>query len=133
MDQPITGVAEIAGRSIVAIVFLQLPAAIGSNRLTRSDFLIQRIGRQAPAVRLFLEVMFTLVGALILVVLTWAAWPELKSAWDTSEFFGVQGIFTIPTWPFRGLLMVGSAMAALASFLLVKVQLSDRDFGGDVL
>lgn len=131
LDQPITGVAEIAGRSIVAIVFLQLPAAVASNRLTRSDFLIQMIGRRAPGVRRFMEITFTLIGAAIFAVLTWAAWPEFTSSWETREFFGVQGIFTIPTWPFRGLLMVGSATAVLASLLLIKIQVSDTSFGSD--
>lgn len=123
LDQPITGVAEIAGRSIVAIVFLQLPAAIATRRLTRSEFLISMIGRRFPWVRWLLEFAFTLIGLAVFVVLTWAAWPEFKDAWDFGEFFGVQGIFTIPTWPFRGLLILGSFMASVAALLLLKEQI----------
>jgi TRAP-type mannitol/chloroaromatic compound transport system permease small subunit len=124
LDQPITGVAEIAGRSVVAIVFLQLPAAVGATQLTRSDFLIQMIGRRAPNVRLFLEILFTLTGMAVFVALAWASWPEFQQSWETAEFFGVQGIFTIPTWPFRGLLILGSVMAALASLVVVKALMS---------
>ena len=42
LDMPITGVAEIAARGVVAIVFLQVPAAILQKRLTRADFLVRR-------------------------------------------------------------------------------------------
>lgn len=132
LDQPITGVAEIAGRSIVAIVFLQLPAAIANRHLTRSDFLILRIGRRFPWARWCLELAFTLISLAIFTVLTWAAWPEFKDAWAFGEFFGVQGIFTIPTWPFRGLLILGSFMAAVASVLLLKDQLMNPTFRSDV-
>lgn len=132
LDQPITGVAEIAGRSVVAIVFLQLPAAVGANQLTRSDFLIQMIGRRAPSVRLFLEVLFTLTGMAIFTTLAWASWPEFQQSWETAEFFGVQGIFTIPTWPFRGLLILGSVMSALASLVVVKALMSDTKLKGQM-
>ena len=125
-DQPITGVAEIAGRSVVAIVFLQLPSAIGANQLTRSDFLIQKIGRRAPTARLVLELFFTLTGMAVFMVLAWASWSEFQQSWVTAEFFGVQGIFTIPTWPFRGLLIVGSTMAAFASLVVLKTLISDH-------
>ena len=37
LNAPITGVAEIAGRSVVAIVFLQIAAAVMQGRLTRAD------------------------------------------------------------------------------------------------
>ena len=47
-NAPITGVAEIAGRSVVAIVFLQIASAVMQGRLTRADFLIRRIGRARP-------------------------------------------------------------------------------------
>lgn len=39
-DSPITGVAEIAARSVVAIVFLQIAAAVLAGRMTRADFLV---------------------------------------------------------------------------------------------
>src|SRR5690625_396444 len=119
LNQPITGVAEIAGRSVVAIVFLQLPAAVGANKLTRSDFLIGRIGRHHPKIRLFLEVLFTFTSSIVFLALTWASWPEFISSWETAEFFGVQGIFTIPTWPFRGLMLLGPFVASLASLVFL--------------
>ena len=46
LDRPITGVAEFSSRSVGAIVFLQLAAAVCSNRMTRSDFLLNFIGQR---------------------------------------------------------------------------------------
>ena len=113
-NAPITGVAEIAGRSVVAIVFLQLSAAVMQGRLTRADFLIRRIGRASPGTARLLDVMFALIGALVFALILWASWPNTVKAFETSEFFGVQGVFTIPTLPFRGITIAGSAVALLA-------------------
>ena len=46
---PIIGVAEIAARSVVAIVFLMLPAAALNGTLIRADFLQRGLNRLAPA------------------------------------------------------------------------------------
>ncbi|MHA6326647.1 TRAP transporter small permease subunit [Roseivivax sp. CAU 1753] len=115
LDAPITGVSEIAGRSVVAIVFLQVAAAILQKRLTRADFLIRRIERASPRSVSLIEAVFCLVGAVVFALILWASWPKFGSAWATSEFFGVQGVFTIPTWPFRGITVLGSAVASLAA------------------
>jgi len=119
LDRPITGVAEFAGRSVVAIVFLQLAAAIGSGRMTRSDFLISRVARRQPSLAKALEVLFALTGAFLFAALAVISWPELVAAWRGSEYFGVQGVYMIPLWPFRGLLVIGSALASVAYLVLL--------------
>jgi hypothetical protein len=43
-----------------------------------------------------------------------AAWPDTAGAWRTSEFFGVRGVWTLPTLPFRLIVVFGSAASALA-------------------
>lgn len=117
LDKPITGVAEFAARSVASIVFLQLAAAICSGRMTRSDFLLRLIGaRSLTAVRV-LEIGNALLGALLFVALAFIAWPEFTQAWSGNEFFGVQGVYTVPTWPFRALIVAGSAVAAAAYLL----------------
>ena len=113
-NAPITGVAEIAGRSVVAIVFLQIAAAVMQGRLTRADFLIRRIGRASPGAARLLDTLFALVGALVFALILWASWPNTVAAHATGEFFGVQGVFTIPTLPFRAITVLGSAVALLA-------------------
>lgn len=113
LNAPITGVSEIAARSVVAIVFLQVSHAILQGRLTRADFLIRRIGAGLPGARRGLEVIFTLVGAVVFALIVWASWGKTVNSWTTAEFFGVQGVFTIPTFPFRAITIVGSVLACL--------------------
>ena len=114
-NAPITGVAEIAGHSVVAIVFLQTAAAIMQGRLTRADFLFRRIADLSPRSGAALEGLFCLAGALVFGLVAWASWGKMIGAYTGSEFFGVQGVFTVPTWPFRAIIVGGSIAAALAA------------------
>ncbi len=115
LDAPITGVSEIAARAVVAIVFLQVAAAILQKRLTRADFLVRRIERASPRAVALLEAVFCLTGAIVFGLILWASWPKFAEAWATAEFFGVQGVWTIPTWPFRGITVLGAGVAVLAA------------------
>jgi TRAP-type C4-dicarboxylate transport system permease small subunit len=114
LNSPITGVAEIAGRAVVAIVFLQLPAAALAGRLTRSDLMARLLSGVAPGLSRRADALFALVGATVFAAIAWAAWPETLTAARTSEFFGVQGVFTVPTLPFWLVSLVGAAMTAAA-------------------
>lgn len=113
-DAPITGVAEFAARSVASIVFLQLAAAICSGRMTRSDFLLRIIGKRSPGTVKALEVINVIVGALLFFALAVISWPEFTEAMKIKEYFGVQGVFTVVTWPFRALIVLGSVTAAVA-------------------
>lgn len=113
-NSPITGVAEVAGRSVVAIVFLQLAAAVLYGRMTRADFLVRYLRDTAPHLARSIEVLFALVGALVCLAILYAAWPDTANAWRTNEYFGVRGVFTIPTLPFRAIIIGGAAITALA-------------------
>ncbi|MBP0484789.1 TRAP transporter small permease subunit [Sagittula salina] len=127
LDLPITGVSEIAARTVVAIVFLQVPAAILQRRLTRADFLIRRIERASPATVAGIEAICCLAGAVIFALVLWASWPKFTQSWSTAEFFGVQGVWTIPTWPFRGITVLGAAIAVLAA--LYRAGMESRSIG----
>ena len=118
-NQPITGVAEFAGRSVVGIVFLQLASAIGVGSMTRSDFMLRLIGDRAPRLVGGLDIVYSICGAALFAFLAWISIPELRSAWNGNEYFGVQGIYMIPLWPFRALIAVGSILAAVAYALWV--------------
>lgn len=114
-NAPITGVSEIAARTVVAIVFLQVAAAIQQKRLTRADFLVRRLENGSPRFVSLLEAFFALSGALVFALIFWASWPKMMDAWTGSEFFGVQGVFTIPTFPFRAITVLGAAVASLSA------------------
>lgn len=110
---PITGVAEIAGNSIVAIVFLQLSAAIAAGRMTRADFLLGRMRETRPAVARLIDSLFALIGAAVMALVAYASWPGFVDSYQSAEYFGVQGTFTVLTWPFRGVIVIGAVLAAI--------------------
>lgn len=122
LNAPITGVAEIAAHSVVGIVFLQIGATVYNRRMTRADFLIDRIHRAAPRLGRAIELAFMLLGAAIMAFIAQAAWAPMWNSIGLREFFGVQGIFTVPTWPFRALIVLGGASGALAYLVLVGVE-----------
>jgi len=117
LNAPITGVAEFSARSVASIVFLQLAAAICSGRMTRSDFLLNLIGKRSPKAVVALDVVNALVGAALFTALALIALPEFQTSWGNNEFYGVQGVYSVPAWPFRGLVVAGSVAAALCYLL----------------
>jgi TRAP-type mannitol/chloroaromatic compound transport system permease small subunit len=124
LSMPITGVAEIAAHSIVAIVFLQLAAAVHARRMTRADFLIERLHVDAPALAAGIEAVFLFIGAMIMLIIAYAGWTPLAAAWTGNEFFGVRGVFTIATWPIRAIILFGSVLAAGVFLAQMREELS---------
>jgi TRAP-type C4-dicarboxylate transport system permease small subunit len=119
LDAPITGVAEFASRSVASIVFLALASAICGGRMTRSDFVPRLLSDRSPGLVRALDVTNALLGMLLFAALTAIGWPELVRSWQGNEYFGVQGVATMAAWPFRALLVGGSAVAALAYLLSI--------------
>ncbi|MEY4712072.1 MAG: hypothetical protein RIS88_1522 [Pseudomonadota bacterium] len=119
LDRPITGVSEFSGRSVASIVFLQLAAAVCSGRMTRSDFLLNLIGKRVPGAVTALELLNVLVGAALFAALAVIAWPELRQSLASNEFYGVQGVYSVPAWPFRGLIVAGAFATAVCYLLSV--------------
>jgi TRAP-type C4-dicarboxylate transport system permease small subunit len=122
LNAPITGVAEIAAHSVVGIVFLQIGATIYNRRMTRADFLIERLHRSVPGLARVIEIVFLLLGAAVMGFIAQAAWPGMWNSLAAREFFGVQGIFTVPTWPFRALIVLGGVAGAAAYLALLVVE-----------
>jgi TRAP-type C4-dicarboxylate transport system permease small subunit len=120
-NSPITGVAEVAARSVVAIAFLQVSAAVLNGRMTRSDMLLRVFSHFSPRVTAALELLFALVGAMIFLAVAYAVWPDTVRAYNTNEYFGVRGVFTVPTLPFRVIIIIGAVFASLA-YLVVAVE-----------
>jgi TRAP-type C4-dicarboxylate transport system permease small subunit len=121
LASPITGVAEIAARSVVAIVFLMLPAAALNGTLIRADFLLRGLQRYSPRAVHLLDALFALVGAVLFALVAISAWPDTHEAWVSAEFFGVRGVWTLPTLPFHLLVVLGSGATSLA-FMTVAIE-----------
>jgi len=119
LDRPIAGVSEFSARSVASIVFLQLAAAICSGRMTRSDFLLNLIGKRSPLAVTILEVLSALVGVALFAALALIALPEFINSWNSNEFYGVQGVYSVPAWPFRGLIVAGSIAGSICYLLTI--------------
>jgi tripartite ATP-independent transporter DctM subunit len=130
-DRPIAGVTEMVSLSLVGCVFLQLAHAVLHGRLMRVEMFLMPLARRAPAAASAWHALFALLGVALLVALVLGSWPDLASAWTTAEFAGVEGIFTIPVWPIKLLIVVGSGIAAvvLARELAVAATSADRSGG----
>jgi tripartite ATP-independent transporter DctM subunit len=127
-DDPIAGVTEMVSLSLVGCVFLQLAHAVLHGRLMRVEMVLEPLAQRAPAAASAWHALFALLGLALLVALVLGTWPDLVSAWASNEFAGVEGIFTIPVWPIKLLIVIGSAVAgiALVRELVAAASAADR-------
>jgi tripartite ATP-independent transporter DctM subunit len=116
-DDPIAGVTEMVSLSLVACVFLQLAHAVLHGRLMRVEMFLTPLERRATAAASAWRALFALIGVALFATLVLGSWPDLASAWATAEFAGVEGIFTVPVWPIKLLIVVGSAVAGVELLL----------------
>ncbi len=107
-NAPINGVTELVELSIVAIVFLQLPDAVRTGRLTRSDGLYSRLQQRNPRLGHMLGIFFDLAGAVFFSTIIIGGVPRFIDAWQRGYFSGNKGIFVVPVWPVRLVLVIGA-------------------------
>lgn len=112
-NSPIPGIAEIVAATIVVIVFLQLGSALRARRFIQSDMFIINLKASHPRVGAVLQSLFELAGAFVFAIIGWATWPVFTRAVEDSEFFGVVGIFTAPTWPIYLVIVIGCAVTTI--------------------
>ncbi len=117
-NHPLRGVPEIVALSIVACVFLQIAHTIRVGRLTRSDILLDWMRRRHPGVGHFLEGVYCLVGAGLMVILFKSSLPMFTKAWRIGEYVGAEGDFMAPVWPVRLIILAGCAAAAVQFALM---------------
>lgn len=109
-NAPIAGVAEMVAASIVAIMFLQLASALRHGRMPRADLFIDPLKARHPAAGHLLEALFMLAGAFACSIIVWATVPDFLRAWEDGEYFGIEGVFTFPTWPIGLIVLAGGAL-----------------------
>lgn len=117
-NNPQPGVAEMVGVSIVAILFLQLASTVRHGRMARADLFIDPFKTASPVGGSILEAVFHLMGTAMCLLVFYATLPVFLRAWRDSEFFGVENLFTFPTWPVRLIVLIGSTTAATQYLLL---------------
>jgi TRAP-type mannitol/chloroaromatic compound transport system permease small subunit len=122
-DAPVRGVTELVALSIVGIVFLQLADTLRCGRFTRADMLLDQLKRDRPVLAARLQALYHLLGAVLMLVILWAAWPSLVQSIATREYVGALGDFTAPVWPVRLMMLVGLIVTALTFVLLAVMDL----------
>jgi TRAP-type C4-dicarboxylate transport system permease small subunit len=106
-------VSELGALLLVMIVSLQLATTIRSDRLARTDLFIVGLKRSRPRAAALLSAVFNLVGAIIIGLIAYASIRILGKDWSSDDYIGIIGIATLPTWPFRALILAGMTIAAL--------------------
>jgi TRAP-type mannitol/chloroaromatic compound transport system permease small subunit len=110
---PISGVPELVTLSIVAIVFLQIPAALRQGRMTQSDAFLGWLTRAYPLLGKALATLFDLVAIALIWVIVRTTWPIFTRAWERGEFIGAVGDFTAQVWPVKLILVLGGTVLIL--------------------
>lgn len=107
---PIIGVPELVRLVIVGVVFLQAAHTLSRGRLTRSTLGLDTVAKFWPAAARLMDVLFHLLGAALYAVIAWGAWPQFAKSWSKGEFLGAEGVFTVPVWPVKAIVVFGCIM-----------------------
>ena len=114
-------ISELGALTLVMIVFLQLGTTVRNNRLARTDFFLALMEDRSPRAAAFVAGLWDLFGIAVCAGIAWSTWGILWKDYDHSEYIGVTGVATVQTWPFRALILVGVAVAAL-QFVIQSAQ-----------
>jgi tripartite ATP-independent transporter DctM subunit len=89
--------------------------------LTRAEVLVRKLEQRSPALAEDWYAVLAAVACVLFALTAAGMWPDFVRAVRTSEFAGVEGLFTIRVWPIKFLVVAGAAVAALEClrFLLV--------------
>jgi TRAP-type mannitol/chloroaromatic compound transport system permease small subunit len=106
-------VSELGAMLLVLIVALQLATTVRADRLARTEIFYLPFCERYPRAGALLTALFDIAGAVVLGLIAWASVRILEKDIGSSEFIGTPGIGTLPTWPFRALIVLGMTIASL--------------------
>lgn len=122
-NQPIAGVTEFVGLSIVAVVFLQMANTLREERHVANDLIMAWVGRSRPRVARFFFALFHLIGALLMALIAWYVFPIFAESYRGDYYKGTAGVIEIPVWPFMFVVLVGAAATVIQYLLLAGQEL----------
>ncbi|WP_170477436.1 TRAP transporter small permease subunit [Ruegeria arenilitoris] len=122
---PLRGTYEMVQFSVVMIVFLQLADVVRVDRLTRSDGFLNLMHHRRPGLTANLRRIINAISAIFMALIAYVTFPEFLHMWETQDYFGVPGLFTLPWWPVKLVIACGTALACMI-FLLKVVTAQDR-------
>lgn len=124
-NAPLKGTYEIVQLSVVFIVFLQLADVVRVDRLTRSDGFLNVVHARRPRMAAGMRRIINALSAIFMGLIAYIMFPEFLKMWNTQDFFGVPGVFTVPWWPIKLVIAGGSALACII-FVLKVISAQDR-------
>lgn len=128
-NRPVTGVNEILEISIVAMLYMQIAQALRDDKHTRSDAYRLRLQRRNPRAALLLDAVFMAAGFALMVFILAATWPRVMEAWQGGFTIGNRGVFIVPEWPLRAVILFGCLLMAV-QFATLSVSRARRFVGG---
>ena len=127
-NQPIPGVYEFLGLSIVSVVFLQMANTLREDRHVSNDIILKWVGETHPATAHLCYGLFNVIGAALMLLIVWFVSPIWLDTSQNGYFKGTSGYVEIPIWPFMGTVIIGG-IATAAQYLLFAVKEFNTAFG----
>lgn len=116
-DHPIDGVNELVAVSMAVIVFCQLADTVRLGKLTRSDTFLTRLQASRALAARVIVVGFDVLGVVVMIAIIVGTTPLLIESIQRGYYMGEQGVFTLPEWPLKTMVVLGS-VACLLCFLV---------------
>jgi len=106
-------VSEAGALMVVVIVYLQLATTIRHDRLARAEIFFAGFRSSWPRSGAVLGALYDLIACGALAILAWSTVTILQRDILRGEHIGATGIATVPTWPFRALILLGLTVATV--------------------
>ena len=114
-SSPLQGATEIIRNSVVAITFLQLPLAILSGSMLRTELISEFLGENG---RRILRTLAYLLGLALFALIVYADWRPAMLAYRIGEYEG-EGALRVPVWPVHIILLGTTAMCAVSYLIMI--------------
>lgn len=112
-NRPIDGVTELVAVTMAVIVFCQLADTVRLGKLTRSDAFLSKLEASNSTLAALVVISFDILGIAVMVCIIWGTTPLLIESIERGYYIGEQGVFTLPDWPIKGIVVLGSVACAL--------------------
>lgn len=127
-NQPVPGVTEFLGLSIVAVVFLQMANTLREDRHVSNDLILAAVAKRRPRVAAFFYGVFHTIGAVLLGFIVWYVFPIFKENYEGGFYKGTGGVIEIPVWPFMLIVLIGG-LATVGQYLILAWREYRKAFG----
>lgn len=114
-SSPLQGTTEVIRNSVVAITFLQMPLAVLSGSMLRTELITEFLG---PDGRRILRTLTYLLGLAFFALIVYADWRPAMFAYRIGEYEG-EGALRVPVWPVHFILLSTAAMCAVSYVIMI--------------